>query len=173
MTLAAEQQAALDPVRAAMRRRATAEAEAIVATARQDAAALLAQARRDAESALTEARVDGAAQAAPLAAAERNRGRREAREALLAAERAVRDEAERRIRVAVLGLRGQPGYGELAGRLAVLARAAAGPGAEVSEHPAGGVVARAPGVLVDCSLPRLAERVIDALGPQIREFCAP
>ena len=170
--LAGPQQAALEPVRAAMLRRATAEAETIIATARRDAAALLAAARRDAEAALGQARADGIAQAAPLAAAERNRGRRVARETLLAAERGIRDDAERRIRAAVLELRGQPGYGELRDRLTGLCRAAAGAGAEVAEHPAGGVVARAPGVLVDCSLPRLADLVIGQLGHQIRELCA-
>jgi hypothetical protein len=170
--LAERQQDALEPVRAAMLRRATAEAEAIVATARRDAAALLTAARRDAEATLGRARADGIAQAAPLAAAERGRGRREARETLLAAERGIRDEAEDRIRAAVLAVRDQPGYAELRDRLAGLCRAAAGPGAEVTEHPAGGVVARAPGVLVDCSLPRLADVVIGKLGRQIRELCA-
>jgi vacuolar-type H+-ATPase subunit E/Vma4 len=172
MTLVSEQQAALEPVRAAMLRRAAAEAESIIATARRDAAALVAGARREAEAAEARARADGMALAAPLAAAERSRGRRAARAALLAAQRGLRDETESRIRAAILGLRDQPGYGELRDRLAALARAAAGPGAAVSEHPRGGVIARAPGVLVDCSLPRLAERVIRALGPQIRECCA-
>jgi hypothetical protein len=173
MTLAAEQQAALEPVRAAMLRRATAEADAITATAHQHAAELLAAARRDAEAALRRARADGIALAAPLAAAEQARGRRAARAALLAAERGIRTEAESRIRAAILSLPGQPGYGELRDRLAALARAAAGPGAVVRDHPGGGVIAHAPGVLADCSLPRLADRVIDALGPQITELCAP
>jgi vacuolar-type H+-ATPase subunit E/Vma4 len=169
--LSRRQQAALEPVSAAMLRRATAEAEAIIAAARRDAAALLAAARRDAEAALGQARADGLARAAPLAAAERSRGRRAARETLLAAEGGLRHETERRIRAAVLGLRDQPGYGELRDRLTALSRAAAGPGAVVSEHPAGGVVARAPGVFVDCSLPRLADRVIGDLSPQISELC--
>ena len=171
-TLARRQQNALEPVSAAMLSRASAEAEAITAAARRDAAALLAAARRDADAGLRQARADGKAQAAPLAAAERSRGRRAARETLLAGERGVRDEAERRIRDAVLRLRGQPGYGELRGRLAGLCRSAAGPGAQVEEHPAGGVVGRAPGILVDCSLPRLADVVIGRLGEQIRELCA-
>jgi vacuolar-type H+-ATPase subunit E/Vma4 len=171
MTLLAEQQAALQPVRAAMLRRATAEAEAIIATARRDAAALLGAARRDAEAALGQARADGIAQAAPLAAAELSRGRHAARETLLEAERGIGDEVARRIRAAVLGLRGEPGYRELRDRLTGLCRAAAGPGAQVTEHPAGGVVANAPGVLVDCSLPRLADLVIGQLGPQIGELC--
>jgi len=171
--LAERQQDALEPVRAAMLRRATAEAEVIIAAARRDAAALLATARQNAEAELAQARTDGIAQAAPLAAAERSRGRRAAREALLEAERGVRDEAERRIRAAVLGLRRRPGYADLRDRLSDLSRAAAGPGAKVTEHPAGGVVARAPGVIVDCSLPRLADLVIGELGPQIGELCAP
>ena len=173
MTLAAEQQAALEPVRAAMLRRAGAEADAITTTAHQHAAALLAAARHDAEAALRRARADGIAMAAPLAAAEQARGRRAARASLLAAERGIRKEAESRIRAAILSLPGQPDYGKLRDRLAALAQAAAGPGAAVRDHPGGGVIAHAPGVLVDCSLPRLAERVIDALDPQITELCAP
>ena len=172
MTLLSEQQAALEPVRAAMQRHAAAEAESITATARHDAAALLAGARQEGESAQARAREDGMALAAPLAAAERSRGRRAARAILLAARRGLQDETESRIRAAILSLPDQPGYGELRDRLAALARAVAGPGAVVSEHPRGGVIARAPGVLVDCSLPRLAERVILALAPQIRECCA-
>jgi len=173
MTLAAEQQSALEPVRAAMLRRATAEAQAITVTARQRAAALLATARHDAEAALGRARTDGMALAAPLAAAEHARSRRAARAALLAAERSIRKQAERRIRAAILSLPGEPGYPELRDRLAALAQAAAGPGAVLRDHPGGGVIAHAPGVVVDCSLPRLAERVIDALGPPITELCAP
>ncbi|HTZ30578.1 MAG TPA: hypothetical protein VMC83_41705 [Streptosporangiaceae bacterium] len=171
--LAAEQDAALEPVRAAMLRRATAEAQAIIATARRDAAALLVAARRDAEAALARARADGAAQAAPLAAAERNRGRQTARETVLEAEHAIRGDVECRIRAAVLGLRRQAGYQDLRDRLTGACRAAAGPGAEVAEHPDGGVVARTPGVIVDCSLPRLADVAIGELGQQIAEVCAP
>jgi len=155
-SLADQQDAALQPVRAAMVRRATAEAEGIIAMARRDAAALLAAARRHAEAALAQARTDGLTQAAPVAAAERNRGRRPAREIVLETERAIRDEVEHRIRAAVPGLRRQPGYADLRDRLSGLCRAAAGPDAQIAEHPAGGVVARAPGVIVDCSLPQLA-----------------
>lgn len=172
MTLRAEQQAAIEPVRAAMLRRATAEAEAIIATARRDASALLASSQLDARTTLDRARADGMALAAPLAAAERGRGRRAARAALLDREHSLRDEAENRIRGAILSLPGHPGYGELRDRLAALALAAAGPGAVVSDHPRGGVIARAPGVLVDCSLPRMAERVIAVLAPEIGKLCA-
>lgn len=170
MTLATRRQAALAPVRDTMLRRATARADLLVAEARRSAQALLAQARRDAAEAVIRARQEGQVQAEPLAVAERNRGRHDARAILLGAELQARDELAARIRAAVRGLRDQPGYPELRDGLAALARQAAGPGATVSEHPDGGVLARAPGVLVDCSLPRLAERAIDMLGPRIREL---
>jgi hypothetical protein len=170
MSLATAQQAALAPVREAMLRRAAGRADLLVADARRAAQALLTQARTDAAAAVTMAREDGQAQAEPLAVAERNRGRHDARAILLGADLLARDELADRIRAAIRGLRDQPGYPELRDRLAALAGSVAGPGATVSEHPDGGVIARAPGVLVDCSLPRLAERAIDRLGRRIREL---
>ena len=167
-----EQAAALAPVRAALLRSASAEAGRTLAAARSTAGALRVQARADAADTVSRAREEGRAQAAPLALAELSRGRREARAILLGAELRARDEMEGRIRSAIVGLRNEPGYGVVRDTLSELARRAAGPGATVTEHPAGGVVARAPGVLVDCSLARLAERAIEVLGPRIRELSA-
>jgi hypothetical protein len=172
MTLARPQQAALAPVREAMLGRAAEQAGQIVADAQRAARALGAEARRAAADAMARAQQEGWAQAEPLAAAERHRGRRQARAIALGAELRARDEVADAIRAAVLGLRDQPGYGELRDRLAALAGRAAGQGATVSEHADGGVIAHAPGVLVDCSLPRLAERVIEVLDPRIRELQA-
>ncbi len=171
--LGKRQELALAPVRAAMLHSASAESGQIVADARSAADAVLEQARGDAASMISKAREEGRAQAAPLARAEIGRGHREARAATLRAQSLARDEVERRIESAITGLRDEPGYREWRDRLAELALRAAGPGATVSEHPGGGVVARAPGVLVDCSLPRLAQRAIAALGPRIRELGAP
>jgi vacuolar-type H+-ATPase subunit E/Vma4 len=173
LTLRGRQESALAPVRTALLRDAAAEADRMLADARQAADALLEQARADAVSAVSQAREEGRTLAAPLALAELSRGRREASTTLLNAELRARAELEGRIRAAIRGLRDQPGYGELLERLSELARRAAGPGATVSEHSAGGAIARRPGVLVDCSLPRLADRVIAALGQQIRELTAP
>jgi hypothetical protein len=170
--LGSRQELALAPVRAALRRSAAAEAGQILAGARSAADVLLEQARRDAASVISKAREEGRAQAAPLARAEISRGQREARATALRAELHARDDLELRISSAIIGLKDEPGYRELADGLAKLALRAAGPGATVSEHPAGGVVARAPGVLVDCSLPRIAQRAIAALGPRIRELGA-
>jgi vacuolar-type H+-ATPase subunit H len=172
MTASTRRQAALAPVRDAMLRRAAARADLLVAEASREAQALLAQARKDAADAVLRAGQEGRAQAESLAVAERNRGRHDARAILLGTELRARDELAGRIRAAVRGLRDQPGYPEFLDRLAGLAQRAAGPRATVSEHPDGGVIARAPGVLVDCSLPRLAERAIDLLGPRIRELYA-
>jgi hypothetical protein len=171
--LGERQEQALAPVRAAMLRKASAEAAQIVAGARSAADALLEQARQDAAGMIRKAREEGQAQAAPLALAELNRGRREARAAALGAEQRARAELETRIGSAITGLKDEPGYPMLRDRLAMLALQAAGPGAAVSDAPGGGVVARAPGVLVDCSLPRLARRAIDALAPRIADLSAP
>jgi vacuolar-type H+-ATPase subunit E/Vma4 len=164
------QELALAPVRAALLRDASAEAERLLASARGAADALLEQARRDAVSKISHAREQGRMQAAQLARAELSRGRREARAIELGAQLHARADVERRIRTAIMGLKDEPGYGELRARLAGLALQAAGPGAAVSEHPEGGVVARGPGALVDCSLPRLAQRAIAVLDSRIREL---
>lgn len=167
MSLLVTQDAALEPVRAALLRRATERADQIVRQAREAAQAQVEQARRTADVAVAQASADGTAEARPVAAAELNRSRRAARSVTLGADRAAHDELAGRIRAAVVGLRDDPGYPQLRDRLASLARQAAGPEAEVSEHPAGGVIARAGGVLVDCSLPRLADRAVAALGARI------
>lgn len=170
MSLLATQDAALEPVRAAMLGRAEARADLIVGQARDVAAALVADAQRDADTAVATARADGAAEAGLVAAAELNRSRRVARSVALGAELAAQDELAGRITAAVLRLRDEPGYPELRDRLATRARRAAGPAAEVSEHPDGGVVARAQGIVVDLSLPRLADRAVAALGARIAEL---
>ena len=73
----------------------------------------------------------------------------------------------------MLGLRDRPGYPQLRDRLAALAVRTAGPGAVVSEHPRGGVVARGATALADCSLPRLADRAVAALDARIAGLCGP
>ena len=155
MSLLATQDAALEPVRAAMLRRATEQAEPDHrAGARRGVGA--GRGRR-AGTPTPPWRRPGPTvprRRAPVAAAELSRSRRAARSVALGADLAAHDEIAGRIRAAILGLRDEPGYPELRDRLASAARRAAGPRAEISEHPAGGVVARAGGVVVDCSLPQ-------------------
>ena len=173
MTLLADQQAALAPVRAAMLERAAARADRMIADARRQADLITAQARRDAAEFVAAGRAGGRARAAAMAAGERRRSRHEARFLLLSARRDARDELISQAREAIVRLRDEPGYGELRDRLVRLALAAAGPDATVTEHPAGGVVARAAGLLVDCSLPRLADRAVEALGDDLRDLWVP
>lgn len=170
MTLLQRQQAALAPVQTQLLREAFDRGHWIVADARRDAEAQLAAARVQADELVARARADGQAAAAALAAADLSRGRQAARAVLLDADLRAYDALAARIRSAVRGLRDQPEYGEIRERLAALALRAAGPGASVSEHPDGGVLAEGPGITVDCSLPRLADLVVAALGPKIREL---
>lgn len=170
MTLLQRQQAALAPVQRQLLRDAVDRAERIVADARLDAEAQLAEARVRADELVARARADGQAAAGALSEADLGRGRQAARAVLLDADRRAYDALAARIRSAVCGLRDQPEYGEIRERLAALALSAAGPGASVSEHPDGGVLAEGPGITVDCSLPRLADLVVAALGPKIGEL---
>jgi vacuolar-type H+-ATPase subunit E/Vma4 len=164
---------ALEPVRAWLLAAAHAEAERLVAEAAADAEGLLAGARGEADAILADARAQGIAEGSALAAAEQARARRLARRLVLEAERRAYEELRERSRAAVRALRQDPGYPALRERLARLALAAAGPGARVSEHPDGGVVAEAPGVRVDCTLDGLAERAIVALGGEVAKLWAP
>jgi hypothetical protein len=171
MTLLARQQAALEPVRAAMLRQATQDAATSIASARDAATAMIAHARADADALVAQAMVEGAAQAAPVAVAELSRGRQAARSVTLGADLAVRDEVVRRMKAAVLALRDRPDYPRLLERLSVLAASAAGPGAVVTAHPHGGVVATSGGVTVNCSLPRLADHAVAVLEARITALC--
>ncbi len=171
MTLAQRQQAALAPVETQLLRDAVAAGRRIVADARLDAAAQIAAARTRADDLVVQARAEGRAAAGTLAAEERNSGRQAARAVLLDADRRAYDEVADRIRAAVRGMRDEPGYGKIREQLAALARSTAGPEASITEHPDGGVLAAGPGITVDCSLPRLADLAVAALGPRIRELC--
>lgn len=171
MTPAARQQAALEPVRAAMLRQATQDAAAAVASARDAAAAMIAQAEADADALVAQATAEGAAQAAPVAMAELSRARQAARSVAFGADLAIRDQVVKKVKAAVLRLRDEPDYPRLVERLSVLAASAAGPGAVVTAHPDGGVVATSGGVRVNCSLPRLADRAVAVLDAHITALC--
>jgi hypothetical protein len=166
-------QAALAPVRAELVHRAREQAAAITARARRQAAEALDQAHRDAGRQLTQATAAGQAQAAPLAAAVRTQGRREARAILLAVQRAAYEELRARVAAEAASLRDGPGYAALLARLRLDASQAAGPGAVLTEAPGGGIIARGPGIVVDCSLPRLAEAAVAALGDQVAWLWTP
>lgn len=172
MTAALGAASRLDPVRARMLRDAADQAAQIVADAHRAADVIAARAQQDAARVLAQARAAGQRDGAVLAEAERSRGRRAARRLVLRAQRAALDELRARVRTEVTALRGDPGYRQLHDRLAALARLTAGPGVVLADSPDGGVLARSAGVTVDCSLARLADLAVQALGPQVRELWA-
>jgi vacuolar-type H+-ATPase subunit E/Vma4 len=165
--------AALEPVRQRLRRDAQDEADRLRAAARAQAAAIVAQAQQDATAALAQAAVRAAAIADPLTAAELRRARDDARSAVLTAQRAACDELRSQVRTAVAELPAEPGYDRLLHRITRLAEHAAGPDAEVTLAPSGGVIARRAGVVVDCSLERLADLAVTELGSAVTQLWAP
>jgi vacuolar-type H+-ATPase subunit E/Vma4 len=164
---------ALEPVRQRFRRDAEAEAAQLRAAAHAQAAAIVAQAQQDAAAALARAAAQAAATAEPVTAAELRRAREGARSAVLTAQRAAFDELHSRVRAAVAALPAGERYDRLLDRITRLAELAAGPDAQVTPAAGGGVVARRAGVIVDCSLERLADLAITELGPAISELWAP
>ena len=167
------QVAALAPVRAHLLGAARAEADRIVEQARAEAAAILGDAHRDADQAVGLAAAQGRADGALAAAAQRSRAREQARSIVLGAQRQARDELRARVVAAAAGLRAEPGYERLLAGLTEMAAAAAGPDAAITVDPAGGVVALARGVVVDCTLARLADLAVDALGDEVAQLWTP
>ena len=169
-------EAELEPVRAALLAAARADAAAagaVLAAADPAQPATMAAARAQVADLVGAARREGAADAAAMLAADRARGRREARRIELSARQEVWDQLRSRARAAVTALRDDPGYGRLRDRLAARARELAGPDAVISEPPDGGVVAVSAGRRWDLSLPVLAERAVDALGPEVERLWTP
>lgn len=172
MTTAADT-TALAPVRTHILHSASAEADRIRARARRQAAAIVRQARHDADEEVEQARIRGRSETAGAAAAILGRGREQARAIVLATEREAYEELRAQVLAAVSGLRDEPGYPALLTQLIAMAASAAGPGATTTAQPDGGVLARSPQVVVDCTLPRLAGTAVEALGHQVRELWTP
>ncbi|HEV7187335.1 MAG TPA: V-type ATP synthase subunit E family protein [Blastococcus sp.] len=164
---------ALAPVREGLLAQARADADATLAAADADAAVVVATAREQAATILDEARTRGERDAAVLEARERARGRREARSAVLQAQRDAYEELRRTARAAARQLRADPRYPDLVAALTERARVELGPGATVHEHPDGGVVAAAAGRRLDGSLEALADRALTGLGPDVQGLWGP
>ncbi len=164
---------ALRPVAERLRRDAEDQAVQVRAAARAAAADIRQRAHRDAAAMIDQAAAAATATAAPLAAAELRRARDAARAAALSSQREAYDELRSRVRVAVAALPGQSDYEQLRQRITRLAARTAGPGARLTPEPDGGVVARSAGVIVDCSLDRLADLAVAQLDAAIRELWTP
>jgi vacuolar-type H+-ATPase subunit E/Vma4 len=160
------------PVRQALLARAASEAERLLAEADADAGAILIRARREADAIRAEARAEGEADAAQLLAAERARGRRRARAVVLGAERESYDELRSRIARALPSLRTDPAYRDWVDSLGAQVRALLGADATVTEHPDGGVSGEVTGRRVAYTLAGLADRALEALGPDVETMWA-
>ncbi|MFH9348060.1 hypothetical protein [Kitasatospora sp. NPDC017646] len=162
---------ALRPVRAELLRTARADADVILSEARRDADRTLAAARTEAEAILGRARQDGAADGRAAARQELTRARSAARNAELAARGAAYAELRRRITARLRELcQADPAYGE---RLAARARSLLGPDARVVGHPDGGVLATAPGQVVDLGLPAVTDRALERIGSDAEALWEP
>lgn len=155
--------AALEPVRTALRTAAEETAAQLRTDAADHAAALLAAARAEAQSILASAAQEGRDAARAEAALRSARARRRARELVLAQRSSLRRELRRRAREAAAGLTADPRYPELRARLAGQCTALLGPDATVSESPEGGVIAVAGTRRLDLSLPVLAELALESM----------
>lgn len=111
-------------------------------------------------------------------AAEREAGRRRAaatrrgREIVLTAQRRQLETLRREAREAVQDARLDPRYPRLLERLEQAVRAQLGADAEVDIDPpdVGGVIGRHGSRSVDYTLPRLVDRVVDAMGEDVEEL---
>ncbi len=153
----------LAPVRDALLQRARDEVAALVGSAEADADATLTKARQEADDLRAQARAQGEADAEAVLVSARTRARRQARSAVLAAQRDLYDALRRGVHRAASDLRHDPGYDTLRDRLEQRAREVLGPEAEVSEPADGGVVAQAGGRRFVCTLADLADAALAAV----------
>jgi vacuolar-type H+-ATPase subunit E/Vma4 len=159
----------LEPLRRALR----AETEAAAERRRNEVAAecdrIVSDAEASARRLAHEAHLESERAAARENARRRANAGRRAREIRLAAQHDLVEELRRRSRQAVLELREHPGYPTLLERLSRVARAQLGEDAELVVDPPdrGGVIGRRGGASVDYTLPAMADRAIDDLGPEL------
>jgi vacuolar-type H+-ATPase subunit E/Vma4 len=165
--LTAAADAALDPVRAALLATARRDAAAVRQKATRQQAELLTDARHVADTLLATARAEGAAEATASVATRTAQSRREARRALLAAQRELYDELRRRCRAAATGLVESPDYEGIRRQLVEQAQARLGPDATVTDSPGSGVVASAGTKRLDLSLPALADRALECSSAEV------
>ncbi|MET3709229.1 hypothetical protein [Arthrobacter sp. UYEF6] len=161
--LPAGSDAALEPVRNALRAAAEKQATGFRDNSAREATALLEAAKAEAAAILAAAATEGEAAARSETALRSARARRQAHELVLAQGNALRTELHRQVRQAAVGLTGDPLYPELMARLKEQCRELLGPDASVTESPDGGVVAEAGSRRLDLSLPVLAGMTLESL----------
>jgi cell division septum initiation protein DivIVA len=162
--------AALEPLRAALRAAAQAEADRIIGAAEDEVTAVLDAARAEADQIIASATAEGAATARAAAALHSARVRREAHELLLAEQESLRRELERRVVLAAQDLGGDPRHAAWLDRLTARCRQALGPRATVTPSPAGGVVGELGTRRLDLSVPVLAAAAVESHAAEVRQL---
>lgn len=153
--------AALEPVRYALRRQAEAEAGRSADAARRQADDILASARAQAEQIRAAAARQGTEAARAEATGRSAQVRREARRTVLAQQEALRSALIRQVQDQARELRSDPRYPQMLRRLTERADALLGPMASVTESYKGGVTGSAGSRHLDLSLPSLAAQAME------------
>ncbi|MCC9174941.1 V-type ATP synthase subunit E family protein [Arthrobacter sp. zg-Y179] len=163
-------EAALDPVRQALRRNAETEAARLDAEARQQAADLLGRAQAEADTIHRTAQREGAEAARADAAASSARARREARRTVLAEQEHLRSLLAEQVQEQVHEVRRDPRYPQILRRLTAQADRVLGPMASVTESYKGGVIGTAGSRRLDLSLPTLADQALEDHAGEVRRL---
>jgi vacuolar-type H+-ATPase subunit E/Vma4 len=162
----------LEPLRRALR----AEAETDTASRRAEVAArcdrIITAAEAEARRLTTQGRTEGERAAEHEAVRRRAAATRRAREIRLEAQRRQVEELRRRARAEALALRADDRYPALLDRLSRAAQEQLGDEADVVVDPPelGGVIGRRGNASVDYTLPAIADRIVDDLGPELEEL---
>lgn len=158
---------ALEPIRRALIRRARQDAAEILDQARAAARAAREQAEAEATAITERAAAAGRARAARQLAAEHRDAARRRRARDLAARREIYDRWCAASTEAVTRMRFAPEYPQLLSDLRECAHRMLGPQARMIEDPAGGLVARADGRILDLRLTTIAARALDQVADRI------
>ncbi|MGR3939032.1 hypothetical protein [Streptomyces sp. BRA346] len=164
---------ALAPVRAELLRTARAEAREVLDRADREAEALVGEALARARVIVEEAHRQGEREGAAAARGVKAGARRGARERELAAREAAYEELRRRAFAHVRQRWDTAARPAVLDRLRKRARGLLGPDAEIAEVPGTGVVARAGGRRVECTVDSLTARALDRLGAEIETLWSP
>jgi vacuolar-type H+-ATPase subunit E/Vma4 len=156
------------PLRATLLSLADDETEAALGAATARAAGMVSAAEADEARLVARARAEATAVADREALRTVGRARGEARAVVLGARRELYDEVRRRVSTEAPKLRDDPRYAALLERLQALASERLGGEATLEvDLPEGGVRGVAGSRRVDLSLPRIAERCLAELGPEL------
>jgi hypothetical protein len=152
---------ALEPLAAALLRRAGEQASQLVGAAEQEGVAAIGDTRRAVDATVQAAAEQGRAEGSERVASDLAAARRRGRARLLQAQSAAQEEVRRAARKAVRELLDAPGNRD---RLAAVLRDALGDAAQVRPTPDGGLQAvSGDGRALDASVAALAGRAVDEL----------